>query len=339
MPGDAYVRAAAYVPGMGWLPKQESGMPVGTSDPAKRISAIRVNVETAGGAVYGRGYGICYSTKMANANWSSEVCNGATSGVASFSGGTLERLRIRLTTPVGVAANVCYAVSNQQSGWGYETPKCDGGAAPLYISNYKIVQFYLYTAGSASRGPHTRSIWDLTSSQRTTLSTKIQQCVTQRILDTHVQIANDGGHEVGPVLLEAHRNFIWDMEKCLVTSGAGQFVPLPYWNPGDPLPVEARAVKQIGGTYNPPLLRSEVWKSDVDAAKDSRWAPWDLPTFATVEDWADWYFVLWHNAVHGALGGTMDGNHMQVAPAAVSSGCSTPISTTSTASGRTTITS
>ena len=87
MPGDAYVRAAAYVPGMGWLPKQESGMPVGGSDPTRRISAIRVNVETAGGAVYGRGYGICYSTKLANANWSSEVCNGATSGVASFSGG------------------------------------------------------------------------------------------------------------------------------------------------------------------------------------------------------------------------------------------------------------
>jgi hypothetical protein len=314
MPSDAVVRYTAYVPGTGWLPKKSEGYAIGPTDQTKRITAIKVTVETQSGAQYGRGYGICYSTKQANAAWSSEVCNGSQSG--TLSGGQMERFRVRLITPANVAANVCYAAWDGGTG-NYMPPKCDGGAEPYFISGYKVWNFYLYTAGAANRGYHTRSIWDLTSSQRSALATRIQQCVTPQILETHRQIDSNFGHEQGLALLEMHRNLIYDLEKCLVISGAGQFVPIPYWNPGDPIPVEARAVKQTGGPTNPPLERSEVWKSDVDAAKAGRFTPWELFWHPTVEDFADWEFVLYHNAVHGAVGGTMDGNHMHVSPAAV----------------------
>jgi hypothetical protein len=66
------------------------------------------------------------------------------------------------------------------------------------------------------------------------------------------------------------------------------------------------------------LVLSEVWKADIDTAKDFQFAPWELLSRPTIHDWADWYLVLWHNGVHQGLGGTMDGGHMEVAPAAVS---------------------
>lgn len=311
MPGDAVVRYTAHVPGIGWLAKKEAGYVIGPSDTSRRITGIRVTVETPGGSLYGRGYGVCYSTKQANSAWSSEVCNGSTSGV--LTGSQMERFRIRLVTPAEVAANVCYTVTNGSNNDEFEERKCDGGAAPLFVSGYKILKFYLYVTGDVNRGPHTRSISDLTSSQRTFLASKIHQCVTEGTLDRHSQI----GHEFGPQLLEDHRILIWELEKCLVISGAGQFVPIPYWNPGEILPPEARGVKSFPGRDTPALLRSETWKGEYDASKFGTHTPWDLFWYPTVGEFANWSFVSWHNGVHGNLGGVMDGNHMPVAPTAI----------------------
>ncbi|MBC8132221.1 MAG: tyrosinase family protein [Deltaproteobacteria bacterium] len=311
LPNDAVITYDAHVPGRGWLPRVYGGSTMGPNDPNKRITGIRVRVDRWVGPSShpypDARYGVCYSIKQAGRSWSAEGCNGT--AVGSLSGGKLENMRVRLITPTGVAANVCYGVSmGEDRGW--EENKCDGGSAPgMFESN--IVNFFLYVTGAPSRGRHTRSVYDLTGSQRTLLSTKIRECVTQDVLTHHGHV----NHEHGPEVFTAHRTMIQELERCLTSRGASQFVPLPYWNPGETIPSDLRSVKQIGSSNFPALERFDTWRANFDAAKPARLAPWNLFWHGNLEELGDWQFLQWHNGVHDSIGGIMA--NPQNSPAAV----------------------
>jgi hypothetical protein len=145
-------------------------------------------------------------------------------------------------------------------------------------------------------------VYDLSSADRTLLATAIGQCVTPEILTHHAMI----NHEYGPDILIHHRMLLREMEDCLTQSGASQFVPLPYWNPGEAIPPELRSVVQIGGSNYPPLVEFELWRSELaDAARLETFTGAGIYWHPTLDDLANYVFVNWHNSVHNAVGGAM----------------------------------
>jgi hypothetical protein len=118
-------------------------------------------------------------------------------------------------------------------------------------------------------------------------------------------------HHMGEHAFITHRNYIGDLEAWLTTHGGGQFVPLPSWNPANPIPSEFNVVKpQDDSTARPPLVNLNP-----HLPKPANLSPPALCSLTASADalW-DAYTDGWHGQVHLTIGGTM--GDITIAPAA-----------------------
>ena len=92
-------------------------------------------------------------------------------------------------------------------------------------------------------------------------------------------------HEMG--FIAWHQHFIAKLENWLATNGGGQFVPVPFWDPAKPIPLE---LNKSNNNVNMPL------PANLSVAA--------LKTIASY-DVLNARLVPYHGAVHDAAGGQM----------------------------------
>jgi hypothetical protein len=314
LPDDIQIEYQAYVHGSGWSPPDFGSDFVGDTSGALSIEALRFRLVKLGTTTKYPGYSICYRTLRAGQpHFDAEVCDWKTSGLPSK--GTLQAFNVYLKTPAGVEGSVCYA--HWDGNQDVSNRVCDGGYSGRLSrsdTGHNLVTLYAYLAGASSRGTHPRNVWELSTTDRKELAKDIAACTTHDLLMAHHQLI----HEATREFLTGHRGLLATFEACIKTK-AKKFVPLPYWNPGQTIPPELRAVKTIPGHDNAPLERYDVIEngaSPLGAAKPGDLVVWDLCWFRPLQGTAgdevgefEQQFLDmitdWHNAVHDSIGGAM----------------------------------
>ena len=121
---------------------------------------------------------------------------------------------------------------------------------------------------------HKFELKELTASQRTKLRNLILQYITEPLIQTHkdFHMQHMGGPVHGQHFLDWHRNFVKDLETFLSTQSLTaeekhRFIPLPIYNPVDPIPAEF--------SYSPPANHPE-WKRVTNSPN------WQLPSYFTL---------------------------------------------------------
>jgi hypothetical protein len=141
-----------------------------------------------------------------------------------------------------------------------------------------------------------RNIYDLTPSQRTTLVKAILAFITQPVLDEHA-MGHDWHHpSVGELFFTRHHAYLNQLEDYLLVKGFSQFVPIPEWNPADPIPVEFRVAD--------PLVTQAAMNPTPNQVMPAQFADSQLCNFASASALAV-ALEDWHDGVHGAVGGAM----------------------------------
>jgi len=144
--------------------------------------------------------------------------------------------------------------------------------------------------------PGTRpNIHSLTPQQRTTLVNGILAFITQPILDEHA-LAHDWHHPSnGEKFFIKHHEYLNKLETYLTNNGLGQFVPLPEWDPGTPIPNEFFVVDPLVGDY--PLVNQNP-NLPLPAQFN------DLCSFADASQLAS-QLEAFHDGVHVTIAGAM----------------------------------
>jgi len=158
---------------------------------------------------------------------------------------------------------------------------------------------------------HRRNLNSLTGPERTTLVGLMLNYINDAVVWAH-NPNNPAAivHHMGEHAFITHRNFIGDMEAWLATHGGAQFVPLPSWNPANPIPAEFNVVKpQDGGAARPPLVNLNP-----NLPKPASLNPPALCSIANADALWDVNVDGWHGSVHITIGGTM--GDITIAPAA-----------------------
>ena len=158
---------------------------------------------------------------------------------------------------------------------------------------------------------HRRSLNSLSVAERNTLVGLMLNYINDAVVWSH-NPNNPAAvvHHTGEHAFITHRNFIGDMEAWLATHGGGQFVPLPSWNPANPIPAEFNVVKpQDNGTPRPALVNLNP-----NRPKPPGLNPPALCGIANADVLWDANVDGWHGGVHLTIGGTM--GDITIAPAA-----------------------
>lgn len=82
---------------------------------------------------------------------------------------------------------------------------------------------------------HRRSLSSVSPKDRAALAGLIQQYVTPAIVSQHLTTPDIHG---GATFLSWHRNYLVGLENFLLAQGRPDFVPLPAWDPSEPIPSE-----------------------------------------------------------------------------------------------------
>jgi hypothetical protein len=91
----------------------------------------------------------------------------------------------------------------------------------------------------------------------------------------------------GNGFLTWHQHFIAELETWLVNNGGASFVPLPFWNPANPIPTQLNKGNTNVSMPLPAALKPAALKT--------------ITTYTALNSLT----VPYHNAVHNALGGQM----------------------------------
>jgi hypothetical protein len=139
-------------------------------------------------------------------------------------------------------------------------------------------------------------IYDLTPSQRTTLVNAILAFITQPVLDEHA-MGHDWHHpSIGELFFIRHHDYLNQLEAYLLVNGFSQFVPIPEWNPADPIPVEFRVAD--------PLVTQAPMNPTPNQVMPAQFADSQLCNFASASELAV-SIEDWHDGVHTTVGGAM----------------------------------
>ena len=158
---------------------------------------------------------------------------------------------------------------------------------------------------------HRRDLNTLSSGERTTLVNLMLNYINDAVVWSHnPNNPNAIVHHEGEHGFTTHRSFIGLLEDWLASNGGGRFVPLPMWNPANPIPAEFNVVKPTDtGVARPPLVNLNP--------NLPRPAGLNPPALCGIADattlWND-HTDGWHGLVHVTIGGTM--GSIQIAPAA-----------------------
>lgn len=142
---------------------------------------------------------------------------------------------------------------------------------------------------------HRRNLNSLTSAERTQLVSLMLQYITDTVVADHMNIVHSGEQ-----IFIGHRRYVEGMENFLRNNGGGQFVPLPLWNPENPIPPEFNVVKaQDNGSQRPALRNLNPGMSLPQQFRTPA-----VCNFTTGGELGD-AINGWHGQVHNAVGGTM----------------------------------
>jgi len=156
---------------------------------------------------------------------------------------------------------------------------------------------------------HRQDLNSLSSSERTELADLIRNHVTQAVLDEHEawhQIHGPGGTRgigSGERFLAFHRNFIGKLEDNLISQGKNQYVPLPIWNPKDPIPSE---FSHPGRSTSNPQKQLPTWATESggsDRAPIFNYT--SLGQFQSSDELGRSLGVDFHGSVHTTISGDM----------------------------------
>lgn len=149
------------------------------------------------------------------------------------------------------------------------------------------------------RGIQRRNIYDFNPNERLELLGLMNMFLTDSIVAAHTMITHSGAH-----LLNGHRAYIQRLEEFLLTAPGNRrrFVPLPKWDPGDPIPNEFQGIRPLdgGGLLGRPPLNNLTPNLPLPATFRQP----NLCTFGTAENLGN-AIDSWHGSVHVAVGGTM----------------------------------
>lgn len=135
----------------------------------------------------------------------------------------------------------------------------------------------------------------LPAGERRALVNLILQYLNDAVVAAHTTITHSGEH-----IFTGHRQYIESLEIFLAAQGGARFVPLPAWNPANPIPSEFNVVKpQDNETPRPPLVNLNP-----NLPMPNQFAPPALCNFASATELGN-NVNGWHGSVHGVIGGTM----------------------------------
>jgi len=139
------------------------------------------------------------------------------------------------------------------------------------------------------------NIYDFSASQRATLANAIVAFIDEDVLAEHA-----GGHDwhhpdVGELFFTKHHDYLNQLESYLLGNGFSQFVPVPEWDPGDPIPSEFLILD--------PLV-SGALNQNPNMPIPPQFADTKLCNFANASLLAQ-SIEDWHDDVHGSVGGAM----------------------------------
>lgn len=144
----------------------------------------------------------------------------------------------------------------------------------------------------------------LLAEDRASLAGLIQQYATPDIVAIHWDAVQSGAHNDPAMFLSFHRDYIAGLESFLSDQGYPQFVPLPAWNPANPIPEEFNIPDSGPG---------KLQNLDPQVSFSPEFDQENLKNYETVEALAEAVMPL-HNQVHQRVGGVM--NDLQFAPEA-----------------------
>jgi hypothetical protein len=144
------------------------------------------------------------------------------------------------------------------------------------------------------------NINNFSASQRTTLVNGILAFITAPVLQEHAQ-GHDWHHpSLGELFFLRHHDYLNQLEAYLLANGLSQFVPVPEWDPGTPIPsqflVTDPLVSQATLNQNPNMPIPSAFQDPV------------LCNYSTLSNMAV-QVEKWHDNVHGAVGGAMGDPH------------------------------
>lgn len=156
---------------------------------------------------------------------------------------------------------------------------------------------------------HRRDLKILSSSERAELANLIRSHVTPAVLDEHEawhQMHGPGGMTgpgSGERFLAFHRNFIGKLEDNLISQGKNQYVPLPTWNPMDPIPAE---FSHPGRSTSNPRIQLPSWAIQAGgSARDPIFGYTSLGQFQSSDELGRALGADFHGSVHTTIGGDM----------------------------------
>jgi hypothetical protein len=146
---------------------------------------------------------------------------------------------------------------------------------------------------------------DLSPQERTSLINLMLDFLNDSIVAEHTTIIHNDVH-----IFTGHRQYIERLENFLNSNGGGHFVPLPMWNPANPIPAEFNIVKaRDNGTLRQPLANLNP-----NLPLPSQFAHPAVCQFSNGDDLGN-AVNPWHGSVHIAIGGTMaDFSNASAAP-------------------------
>jgi hypothetical protein len=153
---------------------------------------------------------------------------------------------------------------------------------------------------------------DLSSGDRQVLADLISAFLNDAVVDDHPHFDHTF------TVVDAHRRYLTRLERFLALAGARQCVPLPAWDPTEPIPPEFRVVHEYDdGTMDRSgqgELRSPIQNSSPNIALPAALEPGAVCAQATLPDL--WQAMLkWHSDLHFGVGGAMKDLH--TSPAAL----------------------
>lgn len=140
------------------------------------------------------------------------------------------------------------------------------------------------------------NIHELTPAQRTTLANAILAFITQPVLDEH-SAGHDWHHPaVGELFFIRHHDYLNQLESYLFDNGFGEFLPLPEWDPAEPIPAEFLVAD--------PLVTQAAMNPTPDLPRPARFEDSELCSFSSASALAE-ELEGWHDDVHVTVGGAM----------------------------------
>lgn len=151
---------------------------------------------------------------------------------------------------------------------------------------------------------HRPNLISLSEYERLTLASLILLYVSPEIVEEHRNAALSGAHSDPVFFLSFHRRYIGGLEGFLQEQGYQQWVPLPAWNPAEPIPEE----------FNIPNTGPDQLENlNPNVNFSPQFDPDNLVNYETAEELGAALLPL-HNLVHRRIGGIM--NDMFRAPEA-----------------------